>query len=988
MRCPTCGFENPTGARFCANCGESLGQHPPQRPLEREAAQASTPLVEPVQVHIEGGVSGQVAIGNNILQIGDVHGGVVNVTMPGQEPQSTPRPTPVFLRPRPFPGLLNRQAELSNASAALRSYTPVALHGQAGLGKTSLLRYLAHNVTADDFPAGVIHLSARREPLDDLLQSLFDAFYKSDAAFKPTDAEIRHALQSIRALIILDDVDWARDEIETLLDAVPSCVFLWASPERKLWGEGRAIGLKGLPLDDALALIERELGRPLTPQEQADARTIHEALEGHPLHLIQTTAIAREEGLALTEAARQVRAPATGQMFNALSEQEQQVLMMLAALGDAPVSAERLGEMVNLPNVTPLLQTLEQRGIVQTHSPSYSLTGDLAALFRDKWDLTPWLDRALTYFTAWAEGERDAESLLVESEAIISVLGWGVEAERWADVIRLGRAVEGALALGKRWGAWVQVLRWILQAARALGDRAAEGWAMHQLGTRALCLGDKTAARESLVKALRIREGLGDEAGAAITRHNLGILLGPPAPPQEPPPTEPPPTSGAPLPAWLTKGLIALIPVLLLAVGVWYFGLRPGPTPTVVPSLTPTDMPTDRPTGTAIPTPPTPTSTPTDTPTPTPPTATSTRTPTPTPTATPTSSPTPDLVGPDAPDLIAPAMEETLACQAGAGELLTRFSWRVASDPSGIRRYEVYLEALEMEPYVYPLQYTDDTAWQASLPCGEVYLWRVRAVDNAGNEGDWSEERFFFIQRADTSGPPPPALLAPSMEEQIACEFDAANPVTLRWDETEDPSGIAGYFVRLEALVYETTPESTPTPFDIGPLGGTSAEVSLDCGWYYRWRVRAVDGAGNLGGWSEWSAFFLFVEEVARPDLTVYEFSGPAYAQPGERIGNYMYLLIGNQGEAEAGDFFVDIVISPDGVIDSDDLLLAGGREYVSGLAQGGQVEVDLAAQELPEDWPQGEYVIGVILDSFGDQAEVNEDNNTASFPVSIYRLE
>jgi len=944
-----------------------------------------------VPVHIEGGVSGQVAIGNNILQIGDVHGGVVNVTMPGQEPRSTPRPTPVFLRPRPFAGLLNRQAELSNASVALRSYTPVALHGQAGLGKTSLLRYLAHNVAAGDFPAGVVHLSARREPLDDLLQSLFDAFYKSDAAFKPTDAEIRHALQSIRALIILDDVDWARDEIEALLDAAPSCVFLWASPERKLWGEGRAIGLKGLPLDDALALIERELGRPLTPQEQADARTIHEALEGHPLHLIQTTAIAREEGLALTEAARQVRAPATGQMFNALSEQEQQVLMMLAALGDAPVSAERLGEMVNLPNVTPLLQTLERRGIVQTHSPSYSLTGDLAALFRDKWDLTPWLDRALTYFTAWAEGERDAESLLVESEAIISVLRWGVEAERWADVMRLGRAVEGALALGKRWGAWVQVLRWILQAARALGDRAAEGWAMHQLGTRALCLGDKTAARESLVKALRIREGLGDEAGAAITRHNLGILLGPPAPPQEPPPTEPPPTSGAPLPAWLTKGLIALIPVMLLAVGVWYFGLRPGPTPTIVPSLTPTDRPTGTATPTPLtPTPPTPTSTPTDTPTPSTPTATPTRTPSPTPptlTATPTSSPTPDLVGPDAPALIAPAMDETLACQAGAGELLTRLSWRVASDHSGIWRYEVYLEALEVEPYVYPLQYTDDTAWQASLPCGEVYLWRVRAVDNAGNEGAWSEERLFFIQRADTSGPPPPALLAPSMKERIDCESDYANPVTLRWGETEDPSGVAGYFVRLEEQVHETeTPIGpTPTPVDIGPLGGTSVEVSLDCGWY-RWRVRAVDGAGNLGGWSKLSTFSLVVEEVSLPDLTVYAFSGPAYAaQPGERIGDYMYLLIGNQGDDYAGEFFVDIVISPDDVIDSDDLLLEGGREYVSGLAPDEQVEVDLAAQEIPEDWPVGDYYVGVILDSFGDQAEMNEDNNTDSFPISIY---
>jgi len=270
----------------------------------------------------------------------------------------------------------------------------------------------------------------------------------------------------------------------------------------------------------------------------------------------------------------------------------------------------------------------------------------------------------LTYFATWAEGQQQArDCLLEEADPILRALAWGAGAGRWAEVLRLGRAVEGALALGGRWSAWAQVQRWALQAAQALGERAAEAWALHQLGTRTLCLGDAAAARTSLDKALHIRQAIGDRAGAAVTRHNLTVLLGPPAPPQEPPqpPAMPaaagPAAAGVPL---LVKGAIALASVLLLALsglGIQHFWPRPTPTPapTAVPTSTPaptatltgTPTPTATPSSTPTPTPtptstPTPTPTPTSTPTPVPPTPTPTSTPTPvTPTPTPTSTPTP-----------------------------------------------------------------------------------------------------------------------------------------------------------------------------------------------------------------------------------------------------------------------------------------------------------------------------------------------------------
>jgi len=633
------------------------------------------PPTKMIEAQIQGEISGQVAIGNYNIQIGSIHGGVVNIVQPEQQPRPWPRPNPVFLRPRPFPGLLDREAEVGTASTALQSATPVEFHGQAGLGKTTLLRYLSHHPAATSFPDGVVYLSARHQPMDDLLQSLFDAFYESDVPFKPTDVQVRHALQNKQALILLDDVNLARDEVEALMDVAPGCTFLLASPERCLWGEGRAVALRGLPPSDAQALVERELGRSLTLKERTAVQALCTALEGHPLRLLQAAAMAREEGRSLAEVARRTQIPSpvealTAETLNALPKPERRVLAALAALGGAPLPAEHLAALTGLPSVAPVLEVLQGRGLVQAHSPRYSLAGALGEYLQQVWDLTPWAEGILAYFTTWAERHRSAsDRLLEEADAILQVLNWAAGAGRWKEVLRLGWAVEGALALGRRWGAWAQVLQWVLQAARALADQAAEAWSLHQLGSRALCLGDAAMARTSLSQALHMREAIGDRAGAAVTRHNLNLLPGaPPAPPRKPPA----PKAGPSPAAWLMLAASAVIGVGLLVIiamvaitppltptALTYKSTLPPPPPTATPTsistptampintLTPTLTPTATPTGTPMPTN-TPTATPTGTPMPTntptsTPTPTATPTGTPTSTATPTSTPTPSI---------------------------------------------------------------------------------------------------------------------------------------------------------------------------------------------------------------------------------------------------------------------------------------------------------------------------------------------------------
>ena len=62
------------------------------------------------------------------------------------------------------------------------------------------------------------------------------------------------------------------------------------------------------------------------------------------------------------------------------------------------------------------------------------------------------------------------------------------------------------------------------------GIRQPTAWALHQQGSRALCLGDRVLAADALGQALELRERLGDAEGAATTRHNLAQLGGGAAP--------------------------------------------------------------------------------------------------------------------------------------------------------------------------------------------------------------------------------------------------------------------------------------------------------------------------------------------------------------------------------------------------------------------------------------------------------------------------
>jgi hypothetical protein len=488
------------------------------------------PTTTTTNVTITGDVSGQVAIGNNIVQIGQVAAGArIDIALPQAIVPPRRRPPPCLLLPRPFPDLLGREQEIGAASGALLAARPVELSGESGMGKTALLRHLAHRLDAGRFPGGLVYLSGRDLVLGDLLQSVFETFYECTQPHKATDAELRESLKDLEALVLLDDVGVPRDHLESLLDLAPRSVFLCADEQPVLYGERQPVALKGLATEPALRLIERELGRPLTAAETEPARALCAAVAGHPLRLLQAAARTRTENGAF--GSEEPAAPP--------DERSRAVLGALALVG-APLTPAQISALAGIDEVRPVLDGLAERELVRAEGRRYELAVPAATAPLSDAEAGAVLDRALAHFSAPPlAGGMDPAEIPGSSEAIVRVLEQAAARHRWADVLRVAHRVEGPLALAPRWGSWDRVLAKAAEAATAVGDRKELAWALHQSGTRALALGAAPAARASLERALEIREALGDTTGAELTRHNLGLLV-PPPPPQPPhPPWKP-----------------------------------------------------------------------------------------------------------------------------------------------------------------------------------------------------------------------------------------------------------------------------------------------------------------------------------------------------------------------------------------------------------------------------------------------------------------
>ncbi|WP_017316412.1 NB-ARC domain-containing protein [Mastigocladopsis repens] len=502
---------------------------------------------------------GQLVVGDRIIKIGSTYGAIANIATNEEKsslrlaapvPLGRSRSTPVLILPQPFNALLDRQESVKEAIAAFEAGESIEFYSPVGLGKTVLLRYLAHDYQVKSlFPSGIISLSPLHPNVDDLLQSIWDAFYESDISYKPTHNQIRQQIQEKQVLIVLDDGGLIQDELEDLMNAALKCTFLIASLTSRSKKKGRSLPLSGLSIDDALALVERELHRSLKTDELPAAKSLCTILKGHPMHLqIAAASILqkeqclttspdplgnRREGVYESTLAEVISQLPTSdpaqyliqQIVTSLSISERTILDLLTVMGSVGLESEQVTDITQIPDAFSTLETLHRRHLVQLNGSQYKVSKTIVEVLPPEWKLTAPLEKAIAYFVDWIERYQQQPNILLSKiDAIVQILEVAVRASRWKEVLRLVKAVESTVALSKQWGLWGQLLQRGLQASQAQRDKAAEAWALHQLGTRALCLEENTTAKNYLTKAIQLWQSLGDERGVAVTRHNFNLL--------------------------------------------------------------------------------------------------------------------------------------------------------------------------------------------------------------------------------------------------------------------------------------------------------------------------------------------------------------------------------------------------------------------------------------------------------------------------------
>ena len=152
------------------------------------------------------------------------------------------------------------------------------------------------------------------------------------------------------------------------------------------------------------------------------------------------------------------------------------------------------------------------------------------------------------------------------------------------------------------------------------------------------------------------------------------------------------------------------------------------------------------------------------------------------------------------------------------------------------------------------------------------FIWHVRAVDRAGNIGDFSKARSFVLG-IDTEPPSRPTLLSPlnrSETDDTTPEFLWSRVTTqVREDGTEEDenAGVEFFNLKIESDTLLITADGIiGTRFiPVEPLPTTADGIK------YTWRVQAVDRAGNEGAFSDPSTFTI-IEDItppAKPTLAI-----------------------------------------------------------------------------------------------------------------------
>lgn len=105
------------------------------------------------------------------------------------------------------------------------------------------------------------------------------------------------------------------------------------------------------------------------------------------------------------------------------------------------------------------------------------------------------------------------------------------------------------------------------------------------------------------------------------------------------------------------------------------------------------------------------------------------------------------------------------------------------------------------------------------------------------------------VNTADTTPPDVPTQMVPANGLSAGCKSNQ----TLAWLPVSDPSGLRGYDVTVQRNVGGTWKNYQ----SFTSVEDKQINLNVECGYEYRWRVRATDNEGNTSAWSGWFTFVI-----------------------------------------------------------------------------------------------------------------------------------
>ncbi|WP_335991267.1 ATP-binding protein [Glycomyces sp. MUSA5-2] len=491
--------------------------------------------------------------------------------------------------PRPLAGFAGRELPLESLLAAVDGGAEVvAVHGTAGVGKTSLAVRAAHAL-ADRYPDGQLfvdlHGFSDAEGLRPALESVLTRVIRSlDPACRARPEELdeltatyRSTLAGRRVLLLLDNASGA-EQVERLLPGTPDSLVI-ATSRRDLSAllSAHAVPLGPPPLHEAVAMLDAAAGGRVTADEAA---AIAERCGRLPLAMGLAAARLRsrpqwkagdlldrlaDEDRLLDEIDTGHRGVAAA-LHASYHELDPDHRLLLRRLGlnpgdDVDVHTAAALSGIDADRTSGMLEALVDVHLAETRSAGryrlHDLVRRFAARLADREEPRAERRAALLrlvrvdlHFAYLAAARLHPNKRRYSDGAAAHGLGLPgfedqAEALAWFQTERAGlaAAVAAAAAAGFDEEAWhlatafnaffvhdsdigphAAVNRTAAEIARRTGDRRKEAYTLGDTGRQLLAKGRNREAIDRLERSVRLKRELGDDADAALTLANIGVL--------------------------------------------------------------------------------------------------------------------------------------------------------------------------------------------------------------------------------------------------------------------------------------------------------------------------------------------------------------------------------------------------------------------------------------------------------------------------------